>query len=49
MRPVGQARTVLAAQSPNYGMGPRQATVSMHATVTDHYVRGAYYPEAAGR
>ncbi|GGW81763.1 phytoene dehydrogenase [Streptomyces lucensis JCM 4490] len=44
-----KARTVLAAQSPNYGMGPRQATVSMHATVTDHYVRGAYYPEGGGQ
>ncbi|MEV6971989.1 NAD(P)/FAD-dependent oxidoreductase [Kitasatospora sp. NPDC093806] len=39
-----RARTVLAAQSPNYGLSPRQATVSMHASVTDHYVRGAYYP-----
>ncbi|WP_448331284.1 phytoene desaturase family protein [Streptomyces sp. DSM 41534] len=44
-----RARTVLAAQSPNYGMGPDQATVSMHATVTDHYVRGAYYPEGGGQ
>jgi all-trans-retinol 13,14-reductase len=43
------ARTVLAAQSPNYGMGPDQATVSMHATVTDHYVRGAYYPQGGGQ
>ncbi|MEV5281237.1 NAD(P)/FAD-dependent oxidoreductase [Streptomyces sp. NPDC051993] len=44
-----QARTILAAQSPNYGMGPDQASVSMHATVTDHYVRGAYYPEGGGQ
>ncbi|UGY94210.1 phytoene desaturase family protein [Streptomyces gobiensis] len=43
------ARTVLAAQSPNYGMGPEQATVSMHAIVTDHYVRGAYFPEGGGQ
>ncbi|WP_411107401.1 phytoene desaturase family protein [Streptomyces sp. cmx-4-9] len=43
------ARTVLAAQSPNYGMGPDQASVSLHATVTDHYVRGAYYPEGGGQ
>lgn len=44
-----RARTVLAAQSPNYGMGPDQASVTMHATVTDHYVRGAYYPEGGGQ
>ncbi|MEU9576643.1 NAD(P)/FAD-dependent oxidoreductase [Streptomyces chilikensis] len=44
-----RARTVLAAQSPNYGMGPRQATVATHAAVTDHYLRGAYYPEGGGQ
>ncbi|MCZ4125417.1 phytoene desaturase family protein [Streptomyces sp. H39-S7] len=44
-----RARTVLAAQSPNYGMGPAQASVTMHATVTDHYIRGAYYPEGGGQ
>ncbi|EFL17232.1 NAD(P)/FAD-dependent oxidoreductase [Streptomyces sp. C] len=44
-----RARTVLAAQSPNYGMGARQAVVSMHAAVTDHYLRGAYYPEGGGQ
>jgi all-trans-retinol 13,14-reductase len=44
-----RARTVLAAQSPNYGMGPEQATVSAHAVVTDHYLRGAYFPEGGGQ
>jgi all-trans-retinol 13,14-reductase len=44
-----RARTVLAAQSPNYGMGPAQATVALHASVTDHYLRGAYYPEGGGQ
>ncbi|GAA0677850.1 NAD(P)/FAD-dependent oxidoreductase [Kitasatospora atroaurantiaca] len=43
------ARTALAALSPNYGMGPEQATVAMHATMTDHYIRGAYYPEGGGQ
>ena len=43
------ARTVLAAQSPNYGMGPAQATVSMHAVVIDHYIRGAYFPSGGGQ
>ncbi|WP_309238693.1 phytoene desaturase family protein [Actinoplanes aureus] len=44
-----RARSVLAAQSPNYGMGPAQATVGTHAMVTDHYLRGAYYPEGGGQ
>ncbi|MGW7196978.1 phytoene desaturase family protein [Streptomyces chryseus] len=44
-----RARTLLAAQSPNYGMAPDEATVALHATVTDHYVRGAYYPEGGGQ
>ncbi|WP_432134818.1 phytoene desaturase family protein [Streptomyces sp. bgisy154] len=44
-----RARTVLAAQSPNYGIGPREAAVSTHAAVTDHYLRGAYYPEGGGQ
>lgn len=44
-----RARTVLAAQSPNYGMGPAQATVSSHSIVTDHYIRGAYFPEGGGQ
>lgn len=43
------ARTVLAAQSPNYGMGPAQAAVSTHAAVTDHYIRGAYFPSGGGQ
>ncbi|MDG4810803.1 NAD(P)/FAD-dependent oxidoreductase [Micromonospora sp. WMMD1120] len=43
------ARSILAAQSPNYGMGPAQATVGTHAMVTDHYLRGAYYPEGGGQ
>lgn len=44
-----RARTVLAAQSPNYGMGPEQATASAHSIVTDHYIRGAYFPAGGGQ
>jgi all-trans-retinol 13,14-reductase len=44
-----RARTVLAAQSLNYGMSPSQVSVSTHATVTDHYLRGAYYPVGGGQ
>ncbi|THA59964.1 NAD(P)/FAD-dependent oxidoreductase [Streptomyces sp. A0958] len=43
------ARTLLAAQSLNYGMSPSQVTVSLHANVTDHYMRGAYYPRGGGQ
>jgi phytoene dehydrogenase-like protein len=43
------ARTVLAAQALNYGIGPEQATVGMHASVTDHYLRGAAYPVGGGQ
>ncbi|MET8572120.1 NAD(P)/FAD-dependent oxidoreductase [Streptomyces sp. NPDC004783] len=44
-----RARTVLAAQAPNYGLTPRQATVARHTSVTDHYLRGAYYPAGGGQ
>jgi all-trans-retinol 13,14-reductase len=43
------ARTVLAAQALNYGIGPQEATVGMHASVTDHYLRGAAYPVGGGQ
>lgn len=43
------ARTVLAAQAPNYGLTPRQATVARHTSVIDHYLRGAYYPAGGGQ
>ena len=38
------ALSVLAAQSPDHGMVPAQATVSMHAIFTEHYLRRAHYP-----
>lgn len=43
------ARTVLAAQSLNYGMGPTQTTVSIHAVVIDHYIRSVYFPSDGGQ
>lgn len=30
-------------------MAPGEATVALHATVTDHYIRGAYYPQGGGQ
>jgi all-trans-retinol 13,14-reductase len=44
-----RARTVLAAQSLNYGAAPRDVAVMTHAAVTDHYLRGAYYPAGGGQ
>ncbi|MFI6154381.1 phytoene desaturase family protein [Kitasatospora sp. NPDC051170] len=44
-----RARTVLAAQSPNYGLAPDVSTVAIHAAVMDHYLRGAYYPVGGGQ
>ncbi|MEV7905608.1 phytoene desaturase family protein [Streptomyces anulatus] len=43
------ARTALAAQALNYGIGPEEATVGMHASVMDHYLRGAAYPVGGGQ
>ncbi|PSR68658.1 phytoene dehydrogenase [Nocardia sp. MDA0666] len=42
-------RTVLSAQAGNYGAGPAQVTVATHATVQDHYLRGAYYVDGGGQ
>ncbi|MEV0420261.1 phytoene desaturase family protein [Streptosporangium canum] len=43
------ARTVLAAQSGNYGAAPRDVSVATHAAVTDHYLRGAYRLAGGGQ
>jgi phytoene dehydrogenase-like protein len=43
------ARTVLAGQSGNYGAAPRDVSVRTHAIITDHYLRGAYYPAGGGQ
>ncbi|MEU6560461.1 FAD-dependent oxidoreductase [Nocardia nova] len=43
------ARTVLAAQSGNYGAAPSGVTVATHAAVMDHYLRGAYYLDGGGQ
>ncbi|MCS7477286.1 phytoene desaturase family protein [Umezawaea endophytica] len=42
-------RTVLAAQSPNYGLGPTEVSVATHSMITDHYIRGAYHPVGGGQ
>ncbi len=43
-----RARTLLAAQSGNYGAMPSEIGLSEHVNIMDHYLRGAYYPEGGG-
>ncbi|APY87114.1 NAD(P)/FAD-dependent oxidoreductase [Streptomyces alfalfae] len=44
-----RARTVLAAQSGNYGAMPDEIGFAEHVNIMDHYLRGAYYPEGGGQ
>lgn len=44
-----RARTVLAAQSGNYGAPPSGVSLGTHASMIDHYMRGAYYPAGGGQ
>ena len=44
-----RARTVLAAQSGNYGSAPAKTLVAAHTVMIDDYLRGAYYPEGGGQ
>ncbi len=43
------ARTLIAAQSGNYGTPPSTTLTSTHATMLDHYLRGAYAPVGSGQ
>jgi len=42
-------RHVLAGQSGNYGAPPSRAALGMHAMMTDHYMRGAYFVRGGAR
>ncbi|MEU8241037.1 NAD(P)/FAD-dependent oxidoreductase [Actinoplanes missouriensis] len=44
-----RVRTVLAAQSGNYGLAPADAPVLVHARMLGHYLRGAAFPEGGGQ
>lgn len=44
-----RAATLLAAQSGNYGTPPSATLVATHATMLDHYLRGAYFPAGGGQ
>ncbi|MFJ6695271.1 phytoene desaturase family protein [Streptomyces sp. NPDC091272] len=43
------ARTLVAAQSGNYGTPPSTTLVPTHAAMLDHYLRGAYAPVGSGQ
>lgn len=44
-----RAQAVLDHWSGLYAGGPSQTAVAMHASIIDHYMRGAYYPEGGGQ
>jgi phytoene dehydrogenase-like protein len=44
-----RCQAVLDHWSGLYAGGPRQTAVAMHATIIDHYMRGAFYPAGGGQ
>lgn len=44
-----RAQAVLDHWSGLYAGAPSQTAVAMHASIIDHYMRGAYYPEGGGQ
>jgi len=44
-----EARAVLDHWSGLYAGGPRQTATIMHATIINHYMNGAFYPEGGGQ
>lgn len=42
-------RTVLSAQHGTYALPPSRASLLLHAALTMHYLKGAYYPEGGGQ
>ena len=44
-----QARAVLLGEQGDYAVPPSRTSVALHAGFTDHYMRGAFYPEGGGQ
>ena len=42
-------KAVLLGQSGDYGLPPSEASALLHAGLSNHYFRGAYYPEGGGQ
>lgn len=44
-----ECAAVLSHWTGLYASSPKQTAVVMHATIIDHYMKGAYYPEGGGQ
>jgi phytoene dehydrogenase-like protein len=44
-----RARAVLLGEQGDYAVPPSRTPVALHAGFTDHYMRGAFYPEGGGQ
>ena len=44
-----RAAAVLLGESGDYGVRPSKTPVALQAGLTDHYMRGAFYPEGGGQ
>jgi phytoene dehydrogenase-like protein len=44
-----RARGVLLGEQGDYAVPPSRTSVAVHAGVTDHYMRGAFYPEGGAQ
>ena len=44
-----QLKAVLSAQNGDYGVAPHRVVAGLHAGVSNHYFKGAYYPRGGGQ
>jgi phytoene dehydrogenase-like protein len=44
-----RARAVLLGEQGAYAVPPSRTSVALHAGLTDHYMRGAFYPQGGGQ
>ena len=44
-----RARAVLLGEQGDYAVPPSRTSVALHAGLTDHYMRGAFYPEGGSQ
>jgi len=44
-----QLKAVLSGQNGDYGVAPYQVVAGLHAGVSNHYFKGAYYPRGGGQ
>jgi phytoene dehydrogenase-like protein len=46
---TARARAVLLGEQGDYAVPPSRTSVALHAGLTDHYMRGAFYPEGGSQ